>query len=117
MDPSKEAKLASELSPLEVRNKRDEACSTWRLVARSPRSGAAARRTDDVEAKAEQAVVLGERERGREKARLEGKDVLEVVDQAFAVEEVVGRGEEVPASVSAVSAPGLAADASNKRTS
>ena len=50
------------------------------------------KRTDDIKHEADEAVVACE----RNEDRLDEDDVLEVVDDRFAVQEVVGYDEEVP---------------------
>lgn len=48
-------------------------------------------------------MVLSKGEGGGEEASLEREDVLKIVDQALAVEEVIRRGEEVPVESRSVS--------------
>lgn len=64
-------------------------------------------RTDHVESETDQTMMLGERESGREEARLLRQDVLEVVDETLAIEKVVGRGKEVPIHQRQPASPGL----------
>lgn len=78
MDPAKKAELATQLRTLQVRDERDEACPASARVA-------AARRTDHVESERDESVVLRKRERRGQEGRLEREDVLEVVDERFAV--------------------------------
>lgn len=76
VDPSKQAKLAPQLSPRQVRDERDEA--------------------DDVETERNEAMVLGKGEGSRKERCLEGDDVPEIVDEGLPIQEIIGRGEEVP---------------------
>ena len=72
VDPAEQGELLAEVLLLEVANETNE--------------------TDDVEHEADETVVAGE----RDEVRVDKDDVLEVVDDGFAVEEVVADDEEVP---------------------
>lgn len=75
MNPAEEGKLLAEGLALEVGNKADKA--------------------EHVQHEADEAVVLGK----GDKVGIDKDDVLEVIDDRLAVEEVVGDNEEVPAEL------------------
>jgi hypothetical protein len=93
VDPTKETELSSKLRACEVRDERDESCNACSVHVHSTSVSGL---TDHVESETDQSMVLGKGESGREEARLLRQDVLEVVDETLAIEEVVCRREEVP---------------------
>lgn len=52
--------------------------------------------TDNVETETDQSMMLSKRVGSRKERCLKGENVLEVVDEGFAVKVIVCRGEEVP---------------------
>lgn len=85
--PAEEGELLTEVRSLEIRDETDESCEFAKRSGQRWKS-----RTDDVKHEADEAMVPGE---GNE-VGVDKHNVLEIVNDGFAIEEVVGHDEEVP---------------------
>lgn len=89
MDPTEESKLLTKILSLEIGDESDKAFTTSQRHAQSSKERAP---TNNVKHEADKSVVTS---KGNE-IRVHKDNVLEIINDGFAVEEVVGHNEEIP---------------------
>lgn len=89
MDPTEESKLLTKILSLEIGDESDKAFMIGQRHAQSPKERAL---TNNVKHEADKSVVTS---KGNE-ISVHKDNVLEIINDGFAVEEVVGHNEEIP---------------------
>lgn len=89
MDPTEESKLLTKILSLEIGDEADKAFTTSQRHAQSSKERTL---TNNVKHEADKSVVTS---KGNE-IRIHKDNVLEIINDGFAVEEVVGHNEEIP---------------------